>query len=319
MTFRRIVLLKALLISCVALTTIWLVSSKWTGAQSKEKTLSMYVADDINLLDEKASCAIGTDETAVRDLAVAVVDWAVARQLPELFSRPYKERLFRAEMRFRRGDSPGASETSIVRLIDGLAEKLDAPDYARSDGDEVHQLRLNLSYMTPHLVVATSEVNEANDPAARKLPEALSPVEAVFVTRFLIMQKEINESFQTTPSERSQVRKTVDGLDPGQYRLSTEERNAIYYELLTEVSNPRSAQHTAEDLAQAIVQTRAEREQNSTRAVTRGVLTMRVQSERTERIRQVFHRAYGMKISEGLELTDRSLELIGIPAASAKD
>jgi hypothetical protein len=319
MKFRRSVLLKTLLISCVALMAFGQVSSNCTGAQSKEKTLEMFVPDAFTLLDEKASHTMGTDEAAVRDLAAAVVDWAVSGQLPELFSRPYKERLFRAEMSFRRGDSRGASESSIVRLIDGLAQKLDAPEFARSDEDEVHQLRLTLSYMTPHLVVAAPGVDDPNDPASRTLPEVLSPVEAVFVTRFLLMQKEINESYQTTSLERSQVRKSVEALDPEQFPLSTLERRMIYGELLMEVANPNNAHHTAQDLARAILQARAEREKNSTQAVTRGVLTMRAQSERTEQINKVFRRAYSMKISEALALTDSSLELIGIPAPPKKD
>jgi hypothetical protein len=319
MKFRQSILLKTLLISCVALMVFGQVSSNCTGAQSKEKTIGMYVPDALTLLDEKASHTIGTDEAAVRDLAAAVVDWAVSGQLPELFSRPYKERLLRAEMSFRRGDSPGASESSIVRLIDGLAQKLDAPEYARSDEDEVHRLRLLLSYETPHMVVATPGVNDPNDPTSRTLPETLSPVEAVFVTRQLLIQKEISEAFQTTSLERSQVRKNVESLDPGQFPLSNIERITIYNLLLMEVADPNSARHTAQDFARAILQARAVREQNSTRAVTSHVLTQRVQSERTEQINKVFRRAYSMKISEALALTDSSLELIGIPAPSKKD
>jgi hypothetical protein len=72
-------------------------------------------------------------------------------------------------------------------------------------------------------------------------------------------------------------------------------------------------------LAQAILQARAEREQNSTRVYTFAVLDVRAQSERTEQINKVFRRAFSMKISEALALTDSSLELIGIPASLAKD
>lgn len=286
MKFRRSVLLKSLLISCVTLMAFWQVSSNCTRAQSKEKTLGMYVPDALTFLDEKASRAKGTDEAAVRGLADAVVDWAVSGQLPELFSRPYKERLLRAEMSFRRGDSPGASESGIVRLIDGLAQKLDAPEYARSDEDEVHHLRLLLSYETPHMVVATPGVSDPNDPASRTLPEALSPIEAVFVTRNLLIQKQISDSYLTTSSERSQARKSVESLDPGEFPLSNIERRTIYFELLTEVANPNNAQHTPQDLARAILQARAEREKNATRAVTRGVLIARaLRSARNRSIR----------------------------------
>jgi hypothetical protein len=276
----------------------------------------MYLPGDLSILDEKASRAVGSDETAVRELAGAVVDWAVAGQLPELFSRPYKERLFRAEISFRRGDLPGARETAIVHLIDGLAQRLDAPDYARSDQDEVHQLRLTLSYMTPHIVVATPEATGASDPDSRKLTEVLSPIEAVFVTRYLLMQKQLSEMYQTTPSERSQVRKAVESLDSRQFQLSAVERNTIYYILLTEVSNPSSDRHSAQELAQRIVQARELQAQNSTRAETRFVLSGRVQSARMEQINTVFRRAFSMKISDALALADDSLELIGIPATS---
>ena len=169
------------------------------------------------------------------------------------------------------------------------------------------------------MIVSTPGVNDPNDPASRTLPEALSPIEAVFVTRYLLMQKQLSEAYLTTSLERSQVRKSVESLDPGQFPLSNVERRTIYNELLMEVANPNNAQHTAQDLARAILQARAEREKNSTRAVTTFVLTEMVQSERTEQINKVFRRAFSMKIKDALALTDSSLELIGIPAPPTKD
>jgi hypothetical protein len=169
------------------------------------------------------------------------------------------------------------------------------------------------------MVVATPGVNDVNDPALRNLPEALSPIEALFVTRFLLKQKQTNETYQTTPLERSQVRKSVESLDSEQFQLTTAERNEVYYELLMEVTSPKGAQHTPQELAQRVLQARSERAQNSAGAYTFAVLSVKVQSVRTEEINKVFRRAFSMKISEALALTDSSIELIGIPAPSKKE
>ncbi len=278
------------------------------GASTGQKENEARQANPISQIDEKAARAVGNDENSIRELSNSVVDWAVMGQLPSFLTEPYKERLARAEVNYRSGVTPGITGHNIVLLIDDLVQKLEAPEYARTDDDEVFNLRANLAAGAPHLVGNFSQANSKN--AAAIGPEdKLSPIEAVFVTRQLIMQKEINEAFQTTPAERLEVKKSIEAVEGGGVVLTPEERGMLRYALLQQKGAEKTPVESAEEIAAQIVKSRSEREKGTLRGA---YLIARVVSPRTTEIGKAFRRAYTMKISDGLTLTDSSLELLGI-------
>jgi hypothetical protein len=291
---------------CFAIGALCICFRTAVGTSSRQKENWAKQADPITQIDEKAARAVGHDEYLIKELSDSVVDWAVRGQLPPFLTEPYKERLARAEVNYRTGVVPGITGHNIVLLIDDLVQKLEAPDYARTDDDEVLNLRAILAAGVPHLVGNFSQANSKN--AAAIGPEdKLSPIEAVFVTRQLIMQKEINEAYQTTPAERLEIKKSIEAVEGGGVVLSREERGWLRYTLLQQKGTEKAPAMSAEEIAAQIVKSR------SAKGTLRGAyLIARVASPRTTEIGKAFRRAYSMKISDGLALTDSSLELLGI-------
>src|SRR5882672_3779012 len=111
------------------------------GASSSQKENEAKQVDPITHINEQAARAAGNDQNSIRELSNSVVDWAVRGQLPAFLTEPYKERLTRAEINYRSGAAPGITGHNIVLLIDDLALKLEAPEYARTDDDEVFDFR----------------------------------------------------------------------------------------------------------------------------------------------------------------------------------
>src|SRR6185369_2356943 len=210
----------------IGVTQRWLVS-----AQSQKNTdvpnprLKPYLQ-----VDEKARAVNGPDdEGAIRDLADAVLQFFTENKVPSVFVGPYKERLVRSEISYRSGQKVGIPEKNIVRVFDELAQALNAPEYARTDEEGVRETRLAISPITPHLIVP--QYLDAEERSSTGLPytvtSTMSPLEAVFVTRFLIMQKEINESSQITPDERAEIKIRINKLAEAEFHLTPQERGEV--------------------------------------------------------------------------------------------
>ena len=86
----------------------------------------------------------------------------------------------------------------------------------------------------------------------------MSPLEAVYVTRFLIMQKEINESSLITPTERAEMRATIEKLADAGFQLTRRQRGAVMTALIDQKLHPEKPQQTAEELAARATQDAAE-------------------------------------------------------------
>jgi hypothetical protein len=264
-------------------------------------------------VDEKAAVLKGADEKPIRELADAVVVWVVGDNLPSVLVSPFKEQLIQAQINYRSGRKAGIPAGNIVRVIDELAETLNAPEYARTDEDEVRDTRLAISYMMPHFIVhqplAAGEESTGGLPYT--LNPTMSPLEAVYVTRFLIMQKEINESSQITREERAEVKLNVKKLRAEGFQLNSREQGSVISFLIDQKLHPDKPQLTPEELATRAQQQSTELAKKKTQVV--GVyLSALPNSGRSEEMRAVFHRAYTMKVGDALALTNKALELLGI-------
>jgi hypothetical protein len=290
----------------IRLTRHWLAYGKAQESKNSRVSLPAPYAQ----VDEKAALLKGADEKPIRELAAAVVVLAVGDSVPDVLVSPFQELLIRAEINYRSGRKAGIPEANIVRVIDELAQRLDAPEYARTDEDEVRDTRLAISYMMPHFIV--HQPLAAGEESTRALPYTLnptmSPLEAVYVARFLIMQKEINESSQITREERAEVKLNVKKLSDEGFRLNWRERGSVISALIDQKLHPDKLQLTAEDLAARAQQQGAELAKTQVRAYLSAVPP----SRRSEDMRAVFHRAYTMKVGDALALTSKALELLGI-------
>jgi hypothetical protein len=135
----------------------------------------------------------------------------------------------------------------------------------------------------------------------------MSPLEAVFVIRFLIMQKEINEFSQITPDERAEIKIRINKLAEAGFHLTPQERGEVMRALIKQTLHPEKTQLSAEELAQQVQQ---QRDRPKYRASV--YLIAGNSSSRYNKMQDLFRRAYTMKVSDAIALTNRSLELLGI-------
>jgi len=196
--------------------TIWLTTHWLVSGRSRQNTPS-YLPQPYARVNEKAGAVKGADERAIRELADAVLLLTIGESVPSVFVRPYKERLIRAELNYRRGQKEGIPEANTVRVIDELVRELSAPEYAKTDEDQVHDTRLVISSLMPHFIV--QQPLRSGEESSMGVPytvnPTMSPLEAVYVTRFLVIQKETNESSLITLTERAEMKATLKGLVAG--------------------------------------------------------------------------------------------------------
>src|SRR6266545_3445939 len=253
--------------------------------------IGLYIPEPYKRVNEKAGAVTGADESAI--------------------VRPLLERVAQSEIDYRGGRKAGIPESNIVRVIDHLAAKLGAPKHARTDEDEVRDMRLSISQMMPNFIprrpLGAGEESPAGFPYT--VDPLMSPLEAVYVTRFLIMQKEMSEFSLLTTEERAEVKTAVNKLKENGVRLTLRERAEVMMALTEQKLYPEKAQLTAGELAAEARRRSAELENNRAGTFLRfgGPSTIRY-----EEMQEVFHRAYRMKVSDALELASRSIELLGI-------
>ena len=273
--------------------------------------ISLYAPEPYKRVNEKAGAITGADEKAIRELADAVLQLITDGRLPSAIVKLFLERVAQSEIDYRSGRKAGIPESNIVRVIDHLAAKLGAPKYARTDEDEVRDMRLAISQMMPNFIprrpLGAGEESPAGFPYT--VDPLMSPLEALYVTRFLIMQKEMSEFSLLTTEERAEVKTAVNKLKENGVRLTLRERAEVMMALTAQKLYPEKAQLTAEELAAEARRRSAERGNNRAGTFLRlgGPSTIRY-----EEMQEVFHRAYRMKVSDALELASRSIELLGI-------
>ena len=307
---KRLVIVSIFFLFVLGSLTMWLTSYWLVRSQSQKDTdASGQLRQAYAQVDEKASAVQGPDEGAIRALADAVLLLVMGNEVPSVLVSPYKERLVRTESNYRRGETAGIPEVNIVRVLDELARELKAPEYARTDEDEVRETRLAISYMMPHLIVPQSL--GAGEQSSMGLPytvsPTMSPLEAVFVTRFLIMQKEINEFSQITRAERADIKIRIKKLAEAGFHLTSRQRGEVMRALIEQTLHPEKPQLGAEELA-ARAQQQSERPKNHATAY----LVVGISSSRYGEMQDVFRRAYIMKVSDAIALTNRCLDLLGI-------
>jgi len=138
-------------------------------------------------IDRKALLALSGDPRTVRELAEAVVEFNGTDEAPEAVLSEFEERLTRSELSHRKSNKDGIPEENIVRALNNLAQKLNAPAYARTYSSEVGLLREDSRLEMPHFILPESR--------------AMSPLEAAYLLHLLIYQKVFNETFLMTPEE----------------------------------------------------------------------------------------------------------------------
>lgn len=160
------------------------------------------VTDDS--INEKAKKAHGGDERAVRELADEVFNTPYFAEMPEALRQAVKERVLRHEADYRAGKK-GVKEGQVVQTVNGLADKFELPDYAKTSPLQVRVLRARLRAGYPDFIAQDTDPQNRGlkKKVGARLKTEMSPLEAVFTTAVLMQQKLLNEDFQLAPGEYS--------------------------------------------------------------------------------------------------------------------
>lgn len=142
-------------------------------------------------LERKALLAQSGDTAAVRELAIAAVEFNGTAGAPAAVLDQFEERFVRAELKYRTDNKNSIPVEAIVRAVNNLAQKLHAPDYAKTDVGEVEVLRVASRSEMPHFISSGGK--------------AMSPLEAAYLVHLLIYQKILNETFLVPPAERTSI------------------------------------------------------------------------------------------------------------------
>ncbi|HEX8071867.1 MAG TPA: hypothetical protein VF546_18105 [Pyrinomonadaceae bacterium] len=155
-----------------------------------------------DLIDEKARKVIGPDETAIRELADEVFASSHFGEIPASALEKIKERAIAHEVKYRQGHK-GINEKTIVKMINELADKVGAPEYAKTSPFQVHALRARLMFGYPNFIspLTADKKRGLQKKLGTSMNPELSPLEAVFVAGVLLEQKLINAEFQYSPEE----------------------------------------------------------------------------------------------------------------------
>jgi hypothetical protein len=144
-------------------------------------------------VSDKARTATASRPPTVR----ALVDEVFDRSLFGGASTQLRDRIYRADLEFRRGTHGGTHgaipEAVLVQSANDLVKAYGAPDFAGTTVAQVRAFREMTRQLVPYL--------GAENGVQRQLQSAMSPVEAVYVATMLATQKMHNPHFQVPPEE----------------------------------------------------------------------------------------------------------------------
>jgi hypothetical protein len=153
-------------------------------------------------LEEKAKLAQNDNETAISELADSIFKEVGSADIPADVITGIKGRLIRAEKKFRK-NKKGVREENIVRMINELADKFQAPAYAKTSPLQVRLARVELMKYMPSFIAQETrpERKGLKKKVGTSINPEVSPLEAAYIAMLLIHQKMLNEQYQQTPDE----------------------------------------------------------------------------------------------------------------------
>ncbi len=149
------------------------------------------------VIDTLATQEKAEDEGSVRALADGIFSHPhVFPRMPAELEQPVKDRLVRAETLYLQGKGPGVQEQDVVSLLNTLAEKLGAPDYAKTSVAQVRYLRLKLAVLEPTFMGKGAW--RPNTAVGQSMPSTMSPLQAVHLLGLIVDLKVVDPRFQVT-------------------------------------------------------------------------------------------------------------------------
>ena len=193
MRTRKTFALALLLLGALGSGVAWVIGTHAQAGADERPALNL-----VARLNEKSKAAKGGREEALHDLADEVFKTVGLNEAPAGMLDAVKDRLVRAEISYRDGKDEGIPETNVVKVINGLALGLKAPEYAKTSRYEVRKLRVSALSALPNFIADGQHPKKVG----ASISEKMSPMEAAFVTTLLLRQKLSNPEYQVTHAER---------------------------------------------------------------------------------------------------------------------
>ena len=155
-------------------------------------------------IEEKTSDAENSEPERVRALVEEVLGQPFAfGRLPASVIGPLRERVLRAELRYRSGRAPAVGEGDIVRLVNSFADRLVLPDFAKTSEHQVRELRLRSMIYAPKFT--GTGMTEREDGSEVRVGDSInptmSPLQAVHLTMYMVHCKLMGSDYQLAPEE----------------------------------------------------------------------------------------------------------------------
>jgi hypothetical protein len=184
------------MIAGIGIGWIWLTEKRSVEAQTNPETPHPFHAINLKARNARTGSLQETEEYVGEIITVAGLE----HELQGFTSTAVAERVARAEVRFRQGQSSGIHEAKIVRTVNGLARRFSLPAYVKTSPYEVKRLRLGLLPNFPQII---TQKNQGMQPvfAGGQIDSQMSPAEAIFVLAMMLQQKLANPEYQLTHAE----------------------------------------------------------------------------------------------------------------------
>lgn len=172
-------------------------------------------------IEQKATTAQADDASSIGALIDEVFNFPRAYpRMPSLMESAVKDRLVQAEISYRQGVKPGVHEQAVVKVVNDLATKFNAPPYAMTSVRQVRALRIGLSISEPRFMGTGTARQDAK--IGESINPIMSPAQAVHLISTLIEQKLVNEEYQVPPAEWDQnlYNKSIERLQTAQEQTS---------------------------------------------------------------------------------------------------
>lgn len=139
-------------------------------------------------IDERAIVARVDSPDSVRFLVNEIFDRSAFSQA----AASLRDRLFRAELAFRRGEHRAVIEDDLVAAVNRQADAFGAPSYVTTSTEQVRLFRRFMRRLMPH--IGSMEGKQTG------IESAMSPSEAILVITLLGYQKMTNPEYRVEAS-----------------------------------------------------------------------------------------------------------------------
>jgi hypothetical protein len=151
-------------------------------------------------IENRASLVDANNLASIQALAdeVFLVPRAYPR-MPDVVAGAVKARLVQAEAKYMHGEGPGVQEQEVVTLLNDLATRFGAPEYAKTSLAQVRVMRMTLLLSAPVFMGRGMMPDHAR--LGDSVNTTMSPLQAAHLVGGMIDQKMLNPDFQVAPAE----------------------------------------------------------------------------------------------------------------------